>query len=505
MSRIDIKSEREFFREIYDKINKGKYAIPVFQRDFVWKKEQVIDFFDSIWRGYPIGSIILWQPDSPMPVKDLMTDEVRTIEQPEYFVLDGRQRLTAFFGCVYDSCNKDPRFNLYFDLDTETFTYSRNEKHTMIKVSDVYDTFVMLNRMQDIAADPNIVKAKTYVERAKKLNAIIQGYVVGEIYINNCSLREAEKVFSRINSEGTKISKSDMLQAITYNRDGVLLSEEIKKIQTVLEPYGFKALAQEDILNCFYKFIDKNFYDAKLEDLEAMDFATLLPDIKASIVKSVRFLHDECLVLSLSMLPYIKQLIALTWFFRVYGDPTPSQKHEMHKWFLYTTYNKVFQNGSLTNVRKVFRRFEEYLDGKASAAIDYTPLVPFDFGFKFSLRNASSDFLAIVLIHNYRKYVDEENILEYSGFYAPFDQKSPENQFILLNKSDKSKLLSCFNKRGGTMSDDEMKRFALYSEMIHDICDDDECNFGYRRRFLLDKLIWNLLQEYGLEEDIPIG
>ena len=38
MSRIDIKSEREFFREIDDKINKGKYAIPVFQRDFVWKK-----------------------------------------------------------------------------------------------------------------------------------------------------------------------------------------------------------------------------------------------------------------------------------------------------------------------------------------------------------------------------------------------------------------------------------------------------------------------------------
>ena len=78
-------------------------------------------------------------------------------------------------------------------------------------------------------------------------------------------------------------------------------------------------------------------------------------------------------------------------------------------------------------------------------------------------------------------------------------------RIILLNKSDKSKLLSCFNKRGGTMSDDEMKRFALYSEMIHDICDDDEWNFGYRRRFLLDKLIWNLLQEYGLEEDIPVG
>lgn len=507
MSRIDIKSEREFFREIYDKILKREYAIPVFQRDFVWKNSQIIEFFDSIWRGYPIGSIILWQPDSGMLVKDILTDEVGTEEMPEYFVLDGRQRLTAFFGCVYESSNKDSRFNLYFNLDNETFTYNVSEKYTYIKVSDAYDTFVMLNKMQEMASDQtvSIEKTKQYVDRAKKLNAILQGYVVGEIYINNCSLREAEKVFSRINSEGTKISKSDMLQAITYNKDGVLLSEEIKKIQKDIEPYGFKALAQEDILNCFYKFIDKNFYDAKLEDLETMNFANLLPAIKESIVKSVKFLHDECCVLSLSILPYTKQLIALTWFFRLNPSPSYEQRWQLQKWFLYTTYAKVFQNGSLTNVRKLFRRFEEYLDGRSETAIDYEPLTPFDFSFKFSLRNASSDFIVIVLIYYYQKYVKNLSDLEYQGLYAPFDKNMPEGQFVLLTKNDKNNLISTFMSSGPQMDLEEMNRHAIDPEMLCDIRECDVSDFGYRRRFTLTKLIEDLLEQYELYEEIPIG
>lgn len=504
MSRIDIKSEREFFREIFDKIVKGKYAIPVFQRDFVWKPTQIIDFFDSIWRGYPIGSIILWQPDLEMPVKDILTDKIGEIEKPEYFVLDGRQRLTAFFGCVYDSSYKDSRFDLYFNLDNETFAYNRNDKHNYIKVSDAYDTFIMLNIMQDFASDPTKEKAKSYVDRAKKLNAILQGYVVGEIYINNCSLREAEKVFSRINSEGTKISKSDMLQAITYNRNGVLLSEEIKNIQTSLEPYGFRTLAQEDILNCFYKFIDKNFYDAKLEDLEVMDFASVIPNIKECIVKSVRFLHDKCYVLSLAILPYIKQLIALTWFFRLYSDSTSSQVYELQKWFMYTTYAKVFQNGSLTNVRKIYRRFEEYLLGRSQTAIDYNYLEPFDFSFKFSLRNASSDFLLIALLRNYMRCVENSSILEYVGVYTPVNPKSPEWQIVLLSKADKSNLMSYFMTEV-EVSDDDLKRYVLNNKMLNSVKNLDFSGFEYERKRLLYTLIDSLLEEYDLQVEYPIA
>ena len=54
MDRINIKTDREYLREILGKIDKGQFAIPVFQRDFIWQKSQVIDLFDSLSKGYPI-------------------------------------------------------------------------------------------------------------------------------------------------------------------------------------------------------------------------------------------------------------------------------------------------------------------------------------------------------------------------------------------------------------------------------------------------------------------
>ena len=61
---MNIKADRDYIINILEKVRSGKLAIPEFQRDFVWDTKQVVDLFDSIMKGYPIGSLILWQPES---------------------------------------------------------------------------------------------------------------------------------------------------------------------------------------------------------------------------------------------------------------------------------------------------------------------------------------------------------------------------------------------------------------------------------------------------------
>ena len=39
-------------------INNGQISIPEIQRPFVWKKTQVRDLIDSLYKGYPTGYII---------------------------------------------------------------------------------------------------------------------------------------------------------------------------------------------------------------------------------------------------------------------------------------------------------------------------------------------------------------------------------------------------------------------------------------------------------------
>lgn len=47
--------------ELARRILKGDILLPKFQSGLVWDKEQILTLLDSVARGYPIGSILLWQ------------------------------------------------------------------------------------------------------------------------------------------------------------------------------------------------------------------------------------------------------------------------------------------------------------------------------------------------------------------------------------------------------------------------------------------------------------
>lgn len=64
MAKMTIKANRDYITIMLDKILSGEYAIPEFQRDFVWSSKQIVELFDSIIKGYPIGTLILWKPES---------------------------------------------------------------------------------------------------------------------------------------------------------------------------------------------------------------------------------------------------------------------------------------------------------------------------------------------------------------------------------------------------------------------------------------------------------
>ena len=67
----------------------GEYSVPEFQRGFVWRPSQVLDFADSLVRGYPVGSILTWNSDTAVQRAD--GDDRRL----KSWIIDGQQRITA--------------------------------------------------------------------------------------------------------------------------------------------------------------------------------------------------------------------------------------------------------------------------------------------------------------------------------------------------------------------------------------------------------------------------
>src|SRR5437667_1218398 len=76
-------------------IKSGELRLPEMQRRYVWRATRVRDFFDSLYRGYPSGTILVWETDREMPSRDLDIGQERGAFWGYRLLLDGQQRLTS--------------------------------------------------------------------------------------------------------------------------------------------------------------------------------------------------------------------------------------------------------------------------------------------------------------------------------------------------------------------------------------------------------------------------
>jgi Protein of unknown function DUF262 len=82
---------------------KGALRMPPFQRAYRWNERDARDLFDSIWRGFPIGSLLLWERPAPaaaVQFGSLQIDAPSTDQA--LWVVDGQQRLTALVATLVE-------------------------------------------------------------------------------------------------------------------------------------------------------------------------------------------------------------------------------------------------------------------------------------------------------------------------------------------------------------------------------------------------------------------
>ncbi len=88
------------FSSLFAEIENGTIKIPQFQRDFVWSKAKSAKLLDSIVKGFPIGTFILWKTDERLrSIRNLGGVSLPETQKGDAvkYVLDGQQRLTSLF------------------------------------------------------------------------------------------------------------------------------------------------------------------------------------------------------------------------------------------------------------------------------------------------------------------------------------------------------------------------------------------------------------------------
>ena len=253
-------------REVIDNIRANEYVLPAIQREFVWKEEQIVKLFDSLMKGYPIGSFLFWEVKEENKneykfYKFLNNYHQRDNRHNEKInligdqgditaVLDGQQRFTSLYiGLTgtyakkkryyrWDNDNAFPVKHLYLDLLSESTDYEmkyhfkfltpdkakkENQKVAKhwFKVEDIlgmkeeYEVndyiFESISGLSELDkahrkyANKTLFRLHSLIHKDKIINYFLE---------TEQDIEKVLDIFIRVNSGGTKLSYSDLLLSI---------------------------------------------------------------------------------------------------------------------------------------------------------------------------------------------------------------------------------------------------------------------------------------------------
>lgn len=202
----------------------GDIAIPEIQRPFVWKKSQVRDLLDSLYKGYPTGYLIIWKNPN-VKLKD------GSMSVGKKILIDGQQRVTALMTAisgipvVNDSYRKErikiafnPFAALSDDKDAEIFAV-QDQSHLKGKkwipdVADIFKNgFARFSFVMKYCADNPEMQPEMLDEILTNLLAI-GNRLIGVIELSeNLDIDIVTDIFIRINSKGTALSQGDFVMS----------------------------------------------------------------------------------------------------------------------------------------------------------------------------------------------------------------------------------------------------------------------------------------------------
>ena len=105
----ELKIESIKISKIVEKFRNGSWAIPEFQRGYEWKKKKAkaARLIDSLYRGFPVSAILLWETTEEVRARDKNSTQRRAV-----WVVDGQQRITTLWKVMEEESEIRVVFNL---------------------------------------------------------------------------------------------------------------------------------------------------------------------------------------------------------------------------------------------------------------------------------------------------------------------------------------------------------------------------------------------------------
>ncbi len=399
--------ERFSIPEIVRLASEGQIRVPTFQRHFAWQAQDVRDLFDSIYRGFPVGTFLLWQHSAPQATLHLGPISLNVpAHQSAYWVVDGQQRITVLYATLTpEHTGIDDRFDIYFDLERERFGNARHGKIPVrsIPVREALETRSIL---QWLRAHADELEEQDY-DVADRLGGALRDYEIPAYVVTGESQDILREVFDRVNSAGKPISRAQVFHALFAGED-----EPVSPTSVVenLQKTGFGRLDEGRVVQSLLALRGGDVQRDIRDEFSSNDDnpATWFDRTEVALQRAIEFLRNQGIP-HLLLLPNTLPLPVLAAFFHLHPDPDPWTKRLLARWMWRGWVHDFGRAGGQTPVlRRAIRAVNpDFSDpGNApseyqavSSLLKYTPdrdIPDVDLE-KFNTKNANSRLVMLAL------------------------------------------------------------------------------------------------------------
>jgi len=368
------------YEALFVEIDTGQIKLPMFQREFVWEKEQSAKLIDSILKGFPIGTFIFWKTrDELRSYKDVGNHTLPDTQKGDYaqYILDGQQRITSLYAIRKGiRITKDGREidykDIFIDLDHEP------EADDQIVVTEAIAGKRYVS-VHDVLSRPlgSFYKELPHdlADRIEQYRNKLTSYDFSSITIKDYPIEIACEVFSRINTGGKSLTVFEIMVAKTFDESKNFdLAEEYEALRDgsdeepeCLKAANFETLPASIAMQCVAAITLSAVRGKDILKIKRETFIANWKPMKAALFTAIDFIRSELGVPVSQLLPYPAMVIPLTYFFHNIQNKKASnaQKALLEQYFYWVGCSERLSSGTEGKLAEDIGRMGQIVRGEA--------------------------------------------------------------------------------------------------------------------------------------------
>lgn len=379
------KPDSKKYADLISEIEKGIIKIAKFQREFVWGIDKTAKLLDSILKGYPIGTFILWKTDERInDIKNVGNLDIPPTPdgtKVEY-VLDGQQRITSLFaayrGAVIQKVGEKKTTN-YGDIVVNIDVDIDENEEQVITATPTSDKFISLSEVLNFSfAKAKALEGQFNGEELELIDSYataFRTYEFSTVVLRKEDIESAIEVFTRINTGGQTLTLFEIMSAKTYDEAqsfdmAVKWDAFIKELKDI----KYEGVSSSLILSLLALVLSRT-KECKRKTILSLDNQGIIdtwePAISA-IKESIDYFRTTYRIPVSQILPYDSLLVPFSYFFYHHKDkPSGIQKKLLEEFFWRMALSFRYSSAAESKLAKDIKRIDAILAEKRP---DYTDI-----------------------------------------------------------------------------------------------------------------------------------